>query len=138
MVTDSLGDMLARLNNAFVAEKTEAVLPFSCLKKEFSQVLVKEGFVDEVKVFKEKGRKKLRLVFKSSEERRPFFRRVSKPGKRIYRRAGALGRYGRGKGRSIISTSRGLMTTAEARERKLGGEVLGSASWVAGKGRGYG
>lgn len=124
MVTDPVGDMLTRINNAKSAGRGDAVLPYSRFKQDLAQFFLKKDFIAEVKTFKEGGRKSLRLVFKVGEGRGPFFRRISKPGRRIYRGAKALLSFSRGKRIAIVSTSRGLMTAVEAKRRSLGGEVI--------------
>ncbi len=102
----------------------EMVICRSCEK-----ILVREGYVEGFSVEDEPGRpgRKLRIALKYSSDRQRTIsglRRVSKPGLRVYTKAGDVPRVLGGMGIAILSTNQGLMTDREARQRKVGGEIL--------------
>jgi small subunit ribosomal protein S8 len=128
-VNDPVSDMLARIRNAALARHELTRLPGSTLKKGIAEILKAEGYVSEVRQ-EEWGPKKhntLTIVLKYGNEKTAAFqgmRRVSRPGRRVYVRHDQIPRVLSGLGVSILSTSHGLMTDREARQRKLGGELL--------------
>jgi small subunit ribosomal protein S8 len=86
-----------------------------------------EGYIEDYRVVEEKPQIKIEIVLKYDEKKRPVIagiKRVSKPGRRIYRGYKELPRVLDGMGIAIISTSQGIMTDHEARKRRLGGEVI--------------
>ncbi len=122
-----IADMLTRIRNALVMKKTEVVLPYSKLKHNFANLLLRQGWIEKVEVFEQKNHKFLNVGLKYSPEGRAAIsglKRISKPGQRIYARAAEIPRFGIGIGATIISTSKGLMTHQEARKEKVGGEVI--------------
>lgn len=126
MVNDVISDFLARLKNAVILKKVYLELPYTKFIFELARVLKEEGFFVEVKKFKEKNREKMRATLAPGNDGKNVFyvfRRLSKPGRRLYRSARQL-RPVRGGVLTIISTSRGLMTTAKARKLSLGGELV--------------
>lgn len=123
MIIDPVGDLLTRIRNAALAREPEVTAPYSKLKAAVAKVLQKEGFLADAK--KVKNQLVITLALK---RRRPVvtgIKNVSRPGLRIYRKAGRLPKPLGGAGVSIISTSRGVMTNIEAKKLGLGGEVLG-------------
>lgn len=126
MVNDPLGDMITQIRNAYQRQKKSVELPCSKTKEQLAKVLRGEGYLAEVKRFKEKGRpgKMLRLDLEYQEREPAIFkiRRLSKPGRRLYVPAKKLPRKFRGI--TIVSTPRGLMTENEARRKNLGGELI--------------
>jgi len=125
VTTDPIADMLTRIRNAIMVRREEVVVPKSKMKAEVAKILVKEGYVEKVEEIDEG--KTLRLVFKMTEGKQKVIqglRRISKPGLRVYSGVEDLPKVLSGLGIAIISTSKGLMTDKEAREKKLGGEVL--------------
>ncbi len=125
-MTDPITDMLNQIRNAQAVGKTEVVLPFSNLKNEVANLLAREGFIGEVKkVAKGKNKTlKIGLKYENGVAKIEGSKRVSKPGQRIYVASNEIKKVRGGFGTSIISTPKGLMTGAEARKAKLGGEVL--------------
>ena len=102
-------------------------MPSSKLKVEVAKILASEGFVDSYKDEDAPVGRTLTVRLKYSEDRSRVLsgiKRVSKPGRRVYRGATNIDRVRGGLGVSIVSTSEGLLTDREARRRKLGGEVL--------------
>ncbi|HET9960203.1 MAG TPA: 30S ribosomal protein S8 [Polyangiaceae bacterium] len=127
-VNDPVSDMLARIRNAALARHELTRLPASGLKKGIAEILKAEGYVADVRQ-EEWGPKKhstLTIVLKYNNRESAFqgLRRVSRPGRRVYVRHTDIPRVLSGLGVSILSTSHGLMTDREARQRKIGGELL--------------
>jgi small subunit ribosomal protein S8 len=126
-MTDPIADMLTRVRNASSAMHDEVFLPSSKLKENIAKILVDEGYVDSYEIATDEGHPTMRIALRYSEERERVIsgiRRISKPGRRVYRGAQELPRVLGGLGVAIISTSQGLMTDKQARRAKVGGEVL--------------
>ena len=128
-MTDPIADMLTRLRNANVAFHDDCIMPSSKVKVALAKILVREGYVEDFAVEDDPARpgNKLRIVMKYTSERERTIsglRRVSKPGLRVYTKATDVPRVLGGMGIAILSTNQGLMTDREARQRKVGGEIL--------------
>jgi len=123
---DPISDMLTQIRNAQAVKKETVNVPFSNLKYEIAKVLEKEGFLKKVGKQGKKTRKKIEIILKydSGTPVISGLRRISKPGQRIYKKRREIKRVKGGYGKTIISTSKGLMTDREARKQKLGGEVI--------------
>ena len=127
MMTDPISDMLARIRNGALARHDRVEMPHSNLKKHIADVLKSEGFVDDVRESEGEGKKTLTLVLRYGRGKDSAIdgvRRVSAPGRRVYVRYDRIPRVRSGMGISILSTSRGVMTDRQAREQKVGGELL--------------
>ena len=129
MMTDPIADMLTRLRNANTAFHDEVLMPSSKLKEALAKILEREGYITGFEVDDQPGRPGRRLTIRmkySSDRRRTIsgLKRVSRPGLRVYSKADGGPRVLGGMGISILSTNLGLLTDREARERKVGGEVL--------------
>src|SRR2546426_11952558 len=126
-LNDPLGDMIARIHNAQMRNKSKVSTPASRLRVSVLDVLKTEGFIrGYAAVEHSNGRKELEIELKYSDGE-PVIReisRVSKPGRRIYSKLVDLPRVYNGLGISILSTPRGVMSDNEARVAKVGGEVL--------------
>lgn len=125
-MTDPIADMLTRIRNAQKVKLSEVLIPFSKIKFTLAKILEREGFVAKVSETKNFP-KKIKIILKYDSEKNPVIhelKRISKPGQRIYTKASEISKVLGGLGIAIISTSRGLMTTKEAKKRKLGGEIL--------------
>lgn len=126
-LSDPLGDMLARIKNGQHAQKSVISCPASKLRESVLEVLKREGFIRGYKQEKdERGLPELQIELKY-DQGQPMIReisRVSKPGRRIYRKVSELPRYYNGLGISIVSTPRGVMSDHEARANNVGGEIL--------------
>jgi small subunit ribosomal protein S8 len=128
-MTDPIADMLTRVRNANVAMHDSVRMPSSKLKESLASILQREGYIAGFETSddpKHPG-KVLVIQLKYTPERDRVIgglKRVSKPGLRIYARADKLPRVLGGLGVAVLSTSQGLMTDREARQRKVGGEVL--------------
>jgi small subunit ribosomal protein S8 len=129
-MTDPIADMLTRLRNANQAYHDKVTMPHSKIKANIAEVLKSEGYVVSWAVQDpEEGAvgKSLTVELKYGQNRERSLagiRRVSKPGLRVYAKAGELPRVLGGLGVAIISTSQGLLTDRQARKRGVGGEVL--------------
>ncbi len=125
-MTDPITDMLNQIKNAQAVGKTEILIPLSKIKNDIANILSKENFVGEVKKAAKGKIKGLKISLKYENEVPAIagFKRVSKPGQRIYQGFSDLRKVRGGYGISIISTSKGLMTNKEARYKKMGGEVI--------------
>jgi small subunit ribosomal protein S8 len=128
-MTDPIADMLTRIRNANVAHFETVRMPGSKLKESLASILAAEGYIADYRVAEEPGKpgQTLEITMKYSPERERTISgitRVSKPGLRIYARADKLPRVLGGLGVAVVSTSKGLMTDREARQKHIGGEVL--------------
>lgn len=128
-MTDPIADMLTRIRNANVAMHDEVRMPSSKLKEALAAILQKEGYIAGFEVADDPGRpgRVLTISMKYSPERARTIsglRRVSKPGLRVYTKADKVPRVLGGLGVAVLSTSQGLLTDREARQRRVGGEVL--------------
>lgn len=127
MMTDPIADMLTRIRNAVRVERASVDMPLSKVKRGLAEVLKREGYIWDWEEVKSRPANQLRLHLKygpNGERVIQRIRRVSKPGRRVYSGATALKPVLGGLGICIISTSRGVISDREARQRKLGGEVL--------------
>ena len=127
MMTDPISDLLARIRNGSMARHDRIDVPHSSVKEHIAKVLKSEGFVDDVRVSEAEGRKTLTIVLRygrGKESAIDGLSRVSSPGRRVYVRHDRIPRVRSGMGISILSTSRGVMTDKQAREQRVGGELL--------------
>ena len=127
MMTDPIADMLTRIRNAVRIERPEVEMPFSKVKSGLAEVLKREGYIWDWREIEGVPAKQIHIDLKygpNGERVIQHIKRVSKPGRRVYSRATNLRPVLNGLGISIISTSRGVISDREARQRKLGGEVL--------------
>ncbi len=124
--TDPIADMLTRIRNASMAGKHDVRLPYSKMKLTVAQQLKKAGYLVDVK--QEKGTPQDEIVIAINEAgSKAIFteiERVSKPGRRVYAGASDIPRIKSGRGIVLVSTSKGVMTGAEAVKQRLGGELL--------------
>jgi small subunit ribosomal protein S8 len=119
--------MLTRIRNAVSVERQHVDMPVSKLKRGVADVLKREGFIWDWKEVQSEPAAQLRIELKygpSGEHVIRQIKRVSKPGCRIYSRAKDLRPVLNGMGISILSTSKGVVSDREARQKKLGGEVI--------------
>ena len=126
-MSDPISDMLTRIRNAQMAEKTTVVMPSSKLKVAIAEVLKDEGYVDGFNVIKGDGGKaalEIGLKYYSGRPVIERIQRVSRPGLRIYKGFNDIPGVMNGLGIAIVSTSKGLMTDRKARANGIGGEVL--------------
>lgn len=127
MMTDPIADMLTRIRNAVRIEKSHIEMPLSKVKRGVADVLKREGYIWDWSEVEAKPSSVLHLNLKygpNGERVIRHIKRVSKPGRRIYRGARAMRPVLKGLGITVVSTSRGVVSDREARQRNLGGEVL--------------
>jgi small subunit ribosomal protein S8 len=126
-MTDPIADMLSRIRNGIQARHDRVELPASKLKVEIARILKSEGFISNYKLVEEKPQSVLRVYLKYSEDGEPVIHgieRVSRPGRRVYRNRQEIPRVLGGLGLAIVSTSKGVLSGAEAVKSGVGGEVL--------------
>ncbi len=119
--------MLTRIRNANMAEKKVVGMPHSKMKSELARILKAEGFIKDYTMENDDGKSVLKLFLKYTTDREPVIqglRRISKPSCRKYVNSEEVPRVLGGIGMAILSTSSGVMTDVDAREKKIGGEVL--------------
>lgn len=122
---DPIADMLTRIRNASRALLPEVVVPHSRLKEAIARVMLREGFIQDVKVEGDKIKTlRLRLKYQGKRSVIEDLKRVSKPGVRYYVGVDEIPRVRGGLGIAILSTPKGVMTGAEARRKRVGGELL--------------
>ncbi|MCY4524595.1 MAG: 30S ribosomal protein S8 [Halobacteriovoraceae bacterium] len=124
MMTDPISDMLTRLRNALNAGHDRTEIPASKIKAGICKVLKEEGYIRSFKILvKNKNDIKLKVLFKDSPSIEGL-ERYSRPGLRQYCSYRDMPRVFSGLGISIVSTSKGIISSREAKKRKVGGEVL--------------
>ncbi len=124
--TDPIADMLSRIRNAIAVNKHEVSLPHSKVKESVARLLKDAGFIDGVDVEGDGVAKKLNVSINKPQAnaRISEISRMSKPGRRMYAGSDKIPTVKRGRGIVIISTSKGMMTGAQARKAGLGGELI--------------
>jgi small subunit ribosomal protein S8 len=129
-MTDPVADFLTRIRNAITAAHETVVIPSSKLKREMARILTEQGYIDGFDIeapTEEHPGEVIKVRLKYTAERRSAIlglRRVSRPGQRRYVPATAIPKVQGGLGTAIVSTSRGVMTGHQARQQKVGGEVV--------------
>lgn len=128
-MTDPIADLLTRIRNALKARHEQVNVPHSGLKLEIVRLFYQEGFVSGYKVVEAKtgGSKEIEVTLKYSRDKKPvisFLRRFSRPGLRVYYGYRDLKLVRNGMGFVVLSTPQGVLTDAQAREQKIGGEPL--------------
>jgi len=127
MLTDPVADMLTRIRNANRALHETAEMPASRLKVEIARLLKEEGYVKDYRIVKGDSCDTLVVELKFGKNRERVItdlKRISKPGRRVYARKDRLPRVLGGMGTAILSTSRGVVTSRQASELGVGGEVI--------------
>jgi small subunit ribosomal protein S8 len=125
-MSDPIADMLTRIRNAQMVDKTTVRMPASKLKAAIAKVLTDEGYIDGYELVNVGGKSDLQIALKYYAGRPVIERieRVSRPGLRIYRGRDAIPQVMNGLGVAIVSTPKGVMTDRKARQVGVGGEVL--------------
>jgi small subunit ribosomal protein S8 len=127
---DPIGDMLTRIRNALMARKRNTLVPRSTIKIEIARILKDEGYIEDYVVGDESPIPMITITLKyfgARRERRSVItaiQRVSKPGRRVYRKRSELPIVLSGTGIAIVTTPQGVMTAQKARLAGVGGEVL--------------
>lgn len=125
-MTDPIADMLTRVRNAINTGKEKVDIPSSAIKEEIARILKDEGYITNFRVLEDNRQGVLRITLKYGESTPAIahLERVSRPGRRVYVGSTDIPRVLGGMGIAILSTSRGLLTDRESRQKKVGGEVL--------------
>ena len=125
-MSDPISDLLTRIRNAQMVSKASVSIPSSKVKVAIAQVLKDEGYIDGFQVNSENGKTELVISLKYYAGRPVIERieRVSRPGLRVYKGAGAIPQVQNGLGVAIVTTPKGVMTDRKARATGVGGEVL--------------
>lgn len=126
-MTDPIGDMLTRIRNGIMAGKTEVKTPASRARQRVLDVLEREGYIlgyEYSELGSNKAELQIQLKYVDGTNVISTINRVSKPGRRVYSSVNDLPRIRNGLGISIVSTPKGVLSDAEAREGNVGGEVL--------------
>ena len=124
--TDPIADMLTRIRNAIAVNKHQIVLPYSSIKATVLEVLKSNDFILNYSVSGEGKEKQIIVVINdpTSNAKITEIHRISTPGRRVYSRSKELPRVKYGRGIVVVSTSKGIMTGAEAKKAGLGGELI--------------
>ena len=126
-INDPISDFLTRIRNAQLAKHSEVTIPASRLKARLAEILKDEGYVEDYTQVPDRLQGVLVVRLRYDEDGIPVIqglKRESKPGRRIYVSSDTLPKVRNGLGTAVISTSRGVMTDAQARRDKVGGEYL--------------
>ena len=126
-LADPIGDMISRIKNAQMRQLNKVIIPNSKFRAKILDVLKHEGYISDYKFVaesKNKGTLLVDLKYSNGLTVIKEIKRVSKPGRRIYARADSIPRIQNGLGLAIVSTSKGIMTDNDARNQKIGGEII--------------
>ncbi|HET8862708.1 MAG TPA: 30S ribosomal protein S8 [Solirubrobacterales bacterium] len=127
MLTDPIADYLTRIRNALGSGHDDVQIPASRLKEEMSRILKEQGYIRDFHRKPAKVGEAIEIRLKYTEDRRPVIagmERISRPGRRRYVDHREVPRVHGGTGTAIISTSAGVMTGHEAKQKGVGGEVV--------------
>ncbi len=126
-LSDPIANALTIIRNASRLKKESADIPASKMIKSLLEILKKEQYIDNYRQMEDKRQGILRVYFRTTADKQPVItglRRISKPGCRIYAKFTKMPRVLNGLGLALISTSKGILSDSQAREQKLGGEVI--------------
>ena len=126
-MTDPIADMLSRIRNGIIADHKTVSIPLSHFKSELARILKEQGYISDVKVEEESGRKVINLKLAYTPDKESVIKeikRISKPSRRVYVDKTEIPRVKGGLGICVLSTSKGIMTGSEARSQGVGGELI--------------
>ena len=126
-INDPIADFLTRVRNAGLARHDAVRMPHSKMKAEIARILQEQGYINSYHERGDGAKKELIVELKYDPDGRRAItglRRMSRPGRRVYRKQARIPRVLDGLGVAILSTSRGILTDHEARRQGIGGEVL--------------
>lgn len=127
VMTDPIADMLTRIRNANMVRHESVEFPASRMKREIAEILKREGFIRDAEFIEDNKQGIIRIFLKygaNNEKVITGLKRISKPGLRVYVKANEIPRVLRGLGIALLSTNKGVLTDKEARQQKVGGEVI--------------
>ena len=125
--TDLIADAFTIIRNAMMAKKENVDFPASNTLKAITEILKKENYIENFKLIEDKKQGVVRVYLKYIANKPAIrnIKRVSRPGLRVYAKSLKVPSVLRGRGLAIVSTSKGIITDKEARDLKVGGEVIG-------------
>ena len=126
-LADPIGDMLTRIRNGQMRSLNKIEIPFSSFRSKILEVLKNEGYINNYNIKENKNKIKSIFVDLKYYEGQPVIKeikRISKPGRRVYSRATSIPKVLNGLGLAILSTSKGVMSDADATKNNLGGEII--------------
>jgi len=126
-MTDPIADMLSRIRNAIIAGHKTVSIPSSQFKTELARILKEQGYISDVKMSEDSGRKVINIDLAYTSDKESVIKeikRISKPSRRIYVDKTEIPRIKGGLGICVLSTSKGIMTGSEARTQGVGGELI--------------
>ncbi|HHU55292.1 MAG TPA: 30S ribosomal protein S8 [Acholeplasmataceae bacterium] len=127
VMTDPIADMLTRIRNANHMKHEYVEIPASKIKLEILNVIKNEGYISDVEFIEDGKQGKVKVTLKYTENKERVIKgikRISKPGLRVYAKSTEMPKVLNGLGIAVVSTSNGVMTDREARQRHIGGEVI--------------
>jgi len=126
MVNDIIADSITRIRNAYTRRKKDTVLLYSKIIEKSLEILKEKKYIENFKTITIKGKKFLKVVLTYEDETSPIneITRISKPGRRVYKKYSDLKSFKSGYGTMVISTNIGIITNKQAFDKKVGGEVL--------------
>lgn len=128
-ISDPIADMLTKIRNAYLVQHETLTVRNSNINQEIVRVMKAEGYIEDYSVeeAENKAYKKLRIILKYDASMKPVvheIRKISKPGRRVYSKYRNIQRVRDGFGTLIVSTSKGVLTDKQAKELKIGGELI--------------
>jgi len=125
-MTDPIADMITRIKNACAAGRKDLVLPHSKVKEDIVKILKNNNYIEDYQVIDKEPQKEMKIVLRYVGKLSAItnVKRVSKPGRRIYVKAGEIPQTLNGYGLTILSSNQGVMDDKTARKAKVGGELL--------------
>lgn len=124
--TDPISDMLTRIRNAIMVRRSEVIVPHSKVKANVAKLLANNGYIKNVTIVDDSFPKLIKITVSDASEnaRITEIQRMSKPGRRYYAKADEIPSVKQGRGMIIVSTSKGVMTGDEAKQQRIGGELI--------------
>jgi len=125
-MTDPIADMIIRIKNACTAGRKDLVLPHSKVKEDIVKILKNNNYIEDYQVIDQEPQKEMKIVLRYVGKLSAItdVKRVSKPGRRVYVKAGEIPQTLNGYGLTILSSNQGVMDDKTARKAKVGGELL--------------
>ena len=127
VMTDPIADMLTRIRNANQMKHLTVLVPASKIKLEILKVIKEEGYIEDVEFVEDGKQGTIKVTLKYTDKKERVIKgitRISKPGLRVYAKSTEMPKVLNGLGIAVVSTSNGVMTDREARQKHLGGEVI--------------
>jgi len=125
MMTDPIADMITRIRNAYLVKKLEVCVPYSKIKLSIAELLVRNSYLAKAETkLARPPYLLLTLKYYNGQPAMQYIKRISKPGGRVYVKSSDIKEVLNGLGISVLSTPRGILTNTEAKQAKVGGEVI--------------